>query len=245
MSASFLLRLRADSNGIVDLAGNTFTNYNVTYTNEGKFTGGKALTFAANGSKSMLLSTAAIGDAFGTGDFTISYWLKMRGYSGTSSPAPHIGQHTNSDDVGEFMTWGADYSSYHFWSGLKMVYADAQSELVTAMPSTEQLPMANWHHIAYTRNNGTVRAFCDGALANSLSFSSSVGVASKAVTIGCIERYWDTADDSKNFYIGDLDDICLIKGAALWTANFTPPTYYLALQKYLFIDENRAVWGQT
>jgi hypothetical protein len=42
--------------------------------------------------------------------------------------------------------------------------------------------------------------------------------------------------------IGQLDDVCIIKGKALWTEDFTPPTTYLLLNEVIYLSGQEA-WG--
>ena len=79
---NYLLRLRGSSSGIVDLAGNTITNYNVDYTSTpSSLGGGPALKF--NGSNAYL-EYKIKDDLLLTDDFTISLQIRNAGISVSS-----------------------------------------------------------------------------------------------------------------------------------------------------------------
>ncbi len=73
----------------------------------------------------------------------------------------------------------------------------------------------NWHHLAWTRQGTTVRAFVNGVLMGS-------GTSSAAFSISEIGRYGISPFGYE--MNGNLDDIRVTKGYARYTANFTPPT---------------------
>jgi hypothetical protein len=74
-----------------------------------------------------------------------------------------------------------------------------------------------WHHLAFTRSSGSVRAFVDGVQAGTV-FANSLNIAdTAALRIGA-------SNDSDAFANGYIDDLRITKGVARYTANFTPPT---------------------
>ena len=103
-----------------------------------------------------------------------------------------------------------------FWSGDGATPAN----LVTAGNTVSANTM---HHIAVTRDaSGHVRLFVDGVLL-ATGTNSIFGLAnfnsSSLLTIGASQ----SASTGTN-YIGHIDQLEIIKGAALWTASFTPPS---------------------
>lgn len=74
-----------------------------------------------------------------------------------------------------------------------------------------------WHHIAYVRDNNTVRAYLDGVLVVTATDSRTYA-ASTSATIGAA----DTSGTQP--FLGYMQDFRVTKGIARYTANFTPPT---------------------
>ena len=79
---------------------------------------------------------------------------------------------------------------------------------------------SNFHHIAITRDsNNDIRFFIDGV-------SQKMGSTNPA------PRTWSVSNtiDMESLFIGEgvddthIDDFRIVKGCAVWTANFTPPT---------------------
>ena len=93
----------------------------------------------------------------------------------------------------------------------------------TRLRSTCHLQANKKIHLAYTRYNNEFYIFVNGvryALSADSAFNPigySFPLTKGIMTIGLGYTNLD----------GSLDDICVIKGTALWTDNFTPPANYL------------------
>jgi len=75
-----------------------------------------------------------------------------------------------------------------------------------------------WYHLAFVRNTDTLYIFVNGVQVATASYSSNwVSTATGNVRVGC------NRGDSW-FVNGYMTDVRLVKGTALYTANFTPPT---------------------
>ena len=75
-----------------------------------------------------------------------------------------------------------------------------------------------WYHLAFVRNTNTLYIFVNGVQVATASYSSNwVATATGNVRVGC--NRGDTW-----FVNGYMTDVRLVKGTALYTANFTPPT---------------------
>jgi hypothetical protein len=72
-----------------------------------------------------------------------------------------------------------------------------------------------WHHVAFVRSSGTTTIYVDGVVGSSGSDSHNYG--SQAVTVG------DYGGGSYG-YAGYIRDLRLVKGTAVYTSAFTPPT---------------------
>jgi hypothetical protein len=74
-----------------------------------------------------------------------------------------------------------------------------------------------WQHIAITRSGSSFRFFLNGVQQLSTTSSTAVGNP-KAVTIGG----WSSGSDY--YFQGFISNFHFVKGTALYTSNFTPPT---------------------
>jgi len=80
------------------------------------------------------------------------------------------------------------------------------------------LPSLNaWHHIAIVRNGSSWVIYLNGSSVGSTTYSGTVNDP-----IGPFEIGW--AGDSLTYFDGYIDDFRILKGTALYTSNFTPPT---------------------
>jgi len=80
--------------------------------------------------------------------------------------------------------------------------------------NTVSINDGNWHHIAYTREGSTSRLFVDGTLKDSDTAVTVVTNLGYDLGIG----YWSIIGG----FVGQLDNVRITNGAAVYTSNFTP-----------------------
>jgi len=86
----------------------------------------------------------------------------------------------------------------------------------SAITSTSTIPLNSWTHLAVTRSSSTVSIFINGNLDATASFANGTYAATNLL-IGRDET-------GTGQYTGYLSNWRLIKGVALYTTSFTPPT---------------------
>lgn len=134
-----------------------------------------------------------------TGDFTIDFWFR------------------NNTNIGDYRDWGhaADVNSIGGHNGAGNLYTFINSNFTNSSgvftPST-----ATWYHAAVTRSSGTVKYFIDGVQKASYTDAGDMDAASVLrIAVG------SNGVSSKD---GWFDEFRMVKGTAIWTANFTPPS---------------------
>lgn len=138
--------------------------------------------------------------AFGTGDFTIEFWLNS-----SDGNANLIGITTNASGnwnlvlAGSSLYWQNQYSQANLYNR-----------------SATSILDGNWHHIAITRSSGTSRMFFDGVVQGASVSDTTSYVSAHNMQIGSSGVYGDLN--------GYIDDLRITKGIARYTSNFTPPT---------------------
>jgi hypothetical protein len=148
---------------------------------------------------------------FGTGDFAIDFWLRLAG-SQVGSEAAHC--------LIDLRSSGGANEPYVFYvqdgeaSELFYLFSD---ELIH---QEFDVPTEAWLHIAMTRASGVFRCFLDGSLLASTTRTDNC--TNGRLTIGTFVDQRNTSDDWK--LAGWMDEIRISKGAARWTASFSPPT---------------------
>ncbi|MDD4410075.1 MAG: hypothetical protein PHW52_05495, partial [Candidatus Pacebacteria bacterium] len=143
---------------------------------------------------------------FGTGEFTIDFWL----YQLTSNSQRYITQ----------------YNSENYWQ----IYYDSGSSFglspVTgggiAVP-TSNVPLNQWVHIAFVGTSAEVILFIDGVEKGRGTRGGSYPNPTNPLRIGSFIDFSNMYD-----FQGYMDEIRISKSIARWTSNFTPPNaqYY-------------------
>jgi hypothetical protein len=136
--------------------------------------------------------------AFGTSDFTVECWIKPTSFSGTSFL---LGAATNSFCIYFASTGALNIGQYG----------------VAGLVASSVISTSTWTHIAVSRSGTSLRVFLNGTLTNTLTNSSNFQ-GSQVARIG-----WDPAPSNGNIkYNGQIQNLIIYKGQALYTANFTP-----------------------
>jgi hypothetical protein len=168
-------------------------------TAESKFGGASGL-FDGNGDYLSLSLAPSYSD-----DFTIEFWFYRIG--------------TGSGAVNTLFAAGNIQSGV----GGVHIYAETNGTLVwndgfTAAISGGSAPIGEWVHVAAVRSGGTNTLYVNGTSVG--TSAQTFPVANAVVEIGGTPRY--------GFFVnGYIDDFRIIKGTAVYTANFTPPTSQL------------------
>lgn len=143
-------------------------------------------------------SNAAL--TLGTGDFTIELWVYQRTLSGAQSWVS---------------TYGGPGSGYRFSPTNTLQFSWGDSDVLTSSTTTD---INQWSHVAVTRSGSTVRIFKNGVVVATGTNSTNLTGGSTQTTLGRIPTY------NQWYYNGWMSDVRIIKGTALYTANYTPPT---------------------
>jgi hypothetical protein len=153
---------------------------------------------AFDGSGDYLATTSSTDFGFGTGDFTLEYYLYPLSLSSTYHPNFVVGTDSGGIWVGKL---SSNFSVH--------TYND------TTLINYSTLPTLNkWTHIAVTRSGTSLKLFYDGI--EVASVTSSYNFASGTAYIG--------NDASTNYTNGFISNLHVVKGTALYTSNFTPPS---------------------
>jgi hypothetical protein len=139
--------------------------------------------------------------AFGLGDFTMECWLWIDQEESNNQYVWDMG--TNNGVLQVINAFG--FQGPLAGNFTNTVNADGQTTIANNV----------WHHIAVARRNETTTLYINGVSAG--SFADTSDYTGTALTIG---QYGGSAGYGLYGYI---DDLRIVKGAALYTANFTPP----------------------
>lgn len=148
---------------------------------------------------------------FGTGDFTIDFWVS---FNSVSSNQTIWSTGVSSDANNE------QYIAYS-GTGKRLTFSSKCGGTTNGSYFMSFNPSANiWYHIAVVRSGSSCFMFVNGtsqSLTASTAFTGSLSSASKNMFIS---QYPYNSTESIN---GFLQNIRISKGIARWTSNFTPP----------------------
>lgn len=164
--------------------------------------------FDGNGDDLTAPSNAAF--TYGTGDFTIEGFFFFTGGVGAGGYSYLFAQ---GGVVGSNSTIGvyAQSGVYKVWNGS------------TVITGTAAFAQNQWVHIALTRSGTTLRLFVNGVLDGSATNSNSIASGgTSGISIG---RWRDISDT--NYITGYVSNFRVVKGTAVYTSAFTPPTSQL------------------
>ena len=141
-----------------------------------------------------------------TGDFTVECWVNFKNVSGNFQSflgqyiggTPWIFQLMNNGQLRVVGTFGGSYKEFN----------------------SSFLSMNTWYHIALVRNGlGTncVKIYVNGVNNGSATITSSIGNPLGIYTIG-------GGSAGNDRFNGFISNVRFVKGTALYTSNFTPPT---------------------
>ena len=148
----------------------------------------------------------------GTGDFTFEAWIKPVESAGTNSP----------NYMGFFSS--ADYGS----SGSMTIQVknDGKLRYIAGNSADDEtgstVLWGHYHHVAIVRSGSTIKGYVNGVEEISSSYSSAIDFGTGSATvIGelAIDNY---AGDYP--FRGFISNLRLVKGTAVYTSAFTPPT---------------------
>jgi len=151
---------------------------------------------------------------FGTGDFTIDFWVRFNSLPANGEWATFYCQRPSGwqnqvyfgfRNIGGAYSW--DFSVYSGGAAIMEVI-----KATTVSTNT-------WYHIAVVRSGNNFYIFQDGAqVGTAVTDSDSVPDLASTLTIGRLGVY------DGYYFNGWLDEFRVSKGSARWTSNFTPPS---------------------
>jgi hypothetical protein len=169
-------------------------------TTQSKF-GGSSMYF--DGTTDCLFRPTSPNFGYGTGDFTIEFWLYLNA----------VGTQTL---VSNLASAGSTAPHIYYLTGSGLKYFTASADRI-AGPA---LSTGTWYHIAISRYSSSTRMFVNGSQVGSTYADSNNYDATAPLGVG---DYGSTPTGS-NTLNGYINDLRITKGIGRYTQNFTPPT---------------------
>lgn len=136
---------------------------------------------------------------FTTGSFTVEMWVNASAFPGSAQA--HLFSTTISGGFGVYIKP----------AGSVVVAKSGVVELLGTPGGA--LTLNNWHHVAVSKDDQTMRIFVDGVL--SATLVTAISFAVDEIRVG--------HEVTSGFYNGYIDDLRVTKGVARYTDTFVPP----------------------
>lgn len=170
-----------------------------------------------NGKNFIHVQNASSAFNYGTGNFTIEFWVyPLSGPVDTGNPTFY----TNCGDD----TWNA------LSKGIRIGHMNAQFGSGTSTLTYSSAVTNNvWTHIAIVRNDTTITAYINGTNRGTLAYSGELGDNTHRPSLATTDSISVQGGGAgKDHLTGYIADLRIVKGVAVYTANFTAPTNSLA-----------------
>jgi hypothetical protein len=188
----------ATNKGIIDNS-----NFNNIITRNGNTSQGTFSPYSVtgwsnyfDGSGDYLTAPSSAEFAFGTGDFTIEFWAY-----------PTVNARQDWIDFDN----GGGYRLLIYYDGTNIMYYSGSARITGSA-----MTLHTWQHIAVVRNSGSTKLYINGNQSGS-TYTDSINFLAQPLTIG--------KDGAGSTVItGYMSNVRVVKGTAVYTSTFTPPT---------------------
>ena len=153
-----------------------------------------------NGTTDYLSVPANAAFQLGTGDFTWEMWVY-----------PTANVSTNGMLFG--YRSGSSTSAFLFYNATQIIFGTDSADLITytGVPS-----IGSWTHLAISRVGTALKMFVNGAVGGSVTNTTNFSDASL--------RYIGAMSGNQYYFPGYISNVRIVKGVAVYTGTFTPPT---------------------
>ncbi len=163
-----------------------------------------ASSIARGGARDNYISAGASSDFhFGSGNFTVEFWTYPL------ATGKWVLASGNGSIVGTSISWQYGYGTFDFYYGSSYVQITSPT-----------LTLNSWQYITVVRNGATITVYKDGVS------TGTANIGSNTLNTGGSEPFYvggyPAADIGQ--INGYLSDVRVVKGTAVYTSNFTPPT---------------------
>jgi hypothetical protein len=195
----------ATNNTFLDSSTNNFTITRNGNTSQGTFSPyGSNWSNYFDGVGDYLITPTNSAFDFGTGDFTIEFWVYLTNSSATTQTIMGVDLSASTNSIQVWYNNTANKITFNVYGYPTFV-------------SSSTVSVNNWIHLAFTRSSGTFKMFINGAQEASGALTNNL--ANNVFVIG--RGY---ASISAEYFYGYVSNLRVVKGTAVYTSSFTPST---------------------
>jgi hypothetical protein len=181
---------------------------------------------------------------FGTGDFTIETWVYLIADSsldGSNVRYAAVAACAPGNVTGQCWAFQIAGTSSTTGTGLVLEIRSTTGTLFTTSAAAT-IQKNVWNHISISRSSGIVRFFLNGnQIGSQATFAHSINANSQPCRIG-MSNFGGT---TQRYLNGKLSNLRVIKGTALYTANFTPSSSPTLTSSSLLLNSQPAIYDTT
>jgi len=160
---------------------------------------------AFNGTNALLSVAANSAFTFGTGAFTVEAWIYLTAYA------------TGATTICSNTLPGGSNNAFNFSIATASRKLQIATWNVVLAISTNQISLNTWTHVAASFDGTTYRVFINGALEGSGTTTYNLSAVND-FNVGY------SGDGSNPYrFTGNINNLRVVKGSAVYTAAFTPP----------------------
>jgi hypothetical protein len=145
---------------------------------------------------------------FGTGNFTLECWVYITGTIGS------IINYSNGQTSNSNFAWEIYQSSS---TGIQLSILSGATAYIA---SSTAFSLNAWNHVAGVRNGNTLTIYVNGIAGGTTASVTGVTISSPANSTVKISGY----NNATGMITGYVSNVRIVKGTAVYTANFTPST---------------------
>ena len=160
-----------------------------------------ARSIVFNGSNEGLKTSTSSDYAFGTGDFTVEFWIKLHTIGSTYQT---VDTRTPAIQSNQWVNYVDSSGEYKFWM---------DTDRITG----SKIAAGQWHHIATVRNSGVTTLYIDGTSQG--TWADTTNYTTERVIFGL-----HGPNESSFPTDGEYSNIRIVTGTAVYTESFKPPT---------------------
>jgi hypothetical protein len=153
-----------------------------------------------DGTGDYLSNTTTNATKYGTGDFTVEYWVYIT-VNNSAGFQSHVGSALDSTSFG----FGTNGSLNLYWT-----------TSIASGAATTALTLNQWYHVSWVRISGTLKAYLNGVQDYSASVTTNITTAGCGIGAQTSSTY--------PFGGGYISDIRISNGVGLYKSNFVAPT---------------------
>jgi hypothetical protein len=165
---------------------------------------GGSVLFDGTGDYLTIPTTAAFG--FGTGDYTIEFYMYL-----TASPAS-----SSKYTLLDFRPTGSVPHTVYVNNSAGTLYLGFYNGSADTTSSSQPVTINSWVHCVWARSSGVIKIFVNGVQAYSGAMTTDY-LTTRPLTIG-------SGVGGQEYMFGYMSNFRIVKGTAVYTGNFTPPT---------------------